>query len=176
MDPLFDAIKRELETEGLVTLSATQWEEIVKAYRKFASMCAESINREACAKRLMEYKDMFKKLFKYRIYKVLKFESVPEDSMDSKLLALILALVKDYVDSLDEVVADEKGRVYVIVKRRLEVGKAIAYPNELLLMDLMEAIALSAFGYVELLRLPSEVSESYSWMKSERVHTSHEGI
>ena len=172
MDPLFDALRKELETEGLTVFSASQWEEIISAYRKFASLCAESTNREACSERLRHYKELFKKLFKFRIYKALRQESVPEDSMDSGLLNLIMSLVRDFIDSLDEVVADEKGRVYVIVKRRLEVGNVIVNPNEVILMDLMEAIALSAFGYVELLRIPTESSERYSWMRSERVRGS----
>jgi len=36
-------------------------------------------------------------------------------------------------------------------------------------MSLMEAVALSAFGYVELLKLPVEGSEKFSWITSEPV-------
>jgi len=171
LEPLFDALRKELESEGLTVLSASQWGEIVSAYRKFASLCAESVNREVCAERLRRYKELFKNFFKFRLYKVLKYENVPEDTMDRKLLYLVISLIKDFIDSLDEVIADEKGRVYVIVKKRLEVGKVIVNPNEVIMMELMEAIALSAFGYVELLRIPSEGSKEYSWIRSERVRS-----
>ncbi|UXD22219.1 hypothetical protein IPA_02675 [Ignicoccus pacificus DSM 13166] len=171
MDALFDAIRRELEIGDLVSLSASQWEEIVSSYRKFATRCSESTLRDACIRRLERYKDLFKQLFKLRVYKALDREGVSEDSIDSPLLRLILKLVEDYVSTLDEVIADERGKVYAIIKRRIQVGKVVLEPGELVLMDLMEAIALSSFGYVELLRLPSETSKGYSWMRAERVHT-----
>ena len=131
--------------------------------------CSESTNREICDERLKDYKETFKDFVKMRIYKVLKDESVPESSLDTPFLLLILRLMRDFVSSLDEVVADERGRVFVVVKKRIDVGGMIAEPNELVVMNLMEAIALSAFGYVELLRLPVEGSERYSWLSTEPV-------
>ena len=138
-------------------------------FRKFAMNCSESTNREICDERLKDYKETFKDFVKIRIYKVLKDEAVPESSLDTPFLLLILKLMNDFVSSLDEVVADEKGRVFAVVKKRIDVGGVIAEPNELVVMNLMEAIALSAFGYVELLRLPVEGSERYSWLSTEPV-------
>ncbi|NPA85298.1 MAG: hypothetical protein GXO07_04755 [Crenarchaeota archaeon] len=142
---------------------------MIKEYRTFAINCSEATNRESCDKRLKDYKEAFKDLVKLRVYKVLKDEVLPEEAVDKRFLTLVIRLVNDFVSSLDEVVADEKGRVFVIVKRRIELGRAIAEPEELVMMDLMEAVALSAFGYVELLRLPVEASERYSWITAERI-------
>ena len=169
MKSLFDLIKRELETAELLNVAITTWEEVVSEYRKFAVMCSEAINRENCGERLKEYKRMFKELFKFRLYKAMTREEVPQDSVDAKLIELILKVISEYVDALDEVIADENGKVYVIVKKRVEIGGMLLYPNELTLTNLTEAIALSAFGYVELLRLPSETSEKYGWMKKEKL-------
>ncbi|ALU12597.1 hypothetical protein EYM_05580 [Ignicoccus islandicus DSM 13165] len=169
MKSLFDLLKRELDTNDLLNVSATTWEELISEYRKFAVMCSESTNRENCGERLREYKRMFKNLFKFRIYKAMIGEEVPNDSVDSNLIELILRIISDYVDALDEVIADENGKVYVIVKRKIEINGMLLHPNELTLANLSEAVALSAFGYVELLRLPSETSDKYEWMKKEKL-------
>jgi len=165
----FDLLRRELETEGLISISAPEWEDMIKEYRTFAINCSESTNRETCDKRLNDYKESFRDLVRLRVYKALKSGEVPQDAVDKAFLELILRLVEDFVSSLDEVVADEKGKVFVVVKRRLEVGNVIVEPNELVMMDLMEAVALSAFGYVELLTLPVEGSEKFSWITAEKV-------
>ncbi|HIH90557.1 hypothetical protein [Ignicoccus hospitalis] len=169
MRTLFDLLRRELSTESLISIASTEWEEAVAEFRKFAMNCSESTNREACDERLKDYKETFKDLIKLRIYKMLKTEEVPETSVDEPFLRLVLKLITDFTSSLDEVVADERGRVFVIVRKRLDVGGVIAEPNELVMMSLMEAVALSAFGYVELLKLPVEGSEKFSWITSEPV-------
>ncbi len=169
MKALFDLIKRELETKELLNIAVTTWEEITSEYRKFAVNCSESINRENCGERLKDYKKAFKELFKFRVYKAMVNEEIPQESVDAKIIELITKIVSDYVDALDEVIADENGKVYVIVKRKIEVNGMLLNPHELALVDLSEAVALSAFGYVELLRLPSEISEKYGWVKKERL-------
>jgi hypothetical protein len=118
---------------------------------------------------LNDYKETFRDLVRLRVYKAIKTGSLPEDSLDKPFLSLILRLIDDFVSSLDEVISDERGKVFVIAKRKIEFDKTIVEPNELIMMNLMEAVALSAFGYVELLRLPVEASERFSWITAEKV-------
>jgi len=169
---LFDALRRELETESIIPLSYNDWEEITREIRKFAMHCSEAINREACDARLEVYKKLFKDLIKYRVYKAIKYEGVPEESVDSPFLKVIVNLIDSMVKTLDEVIADERGNVLVIVKRKIEVKGVVVEPGEAVLMNFIEAVTLDAFGYVEMLRIPVEGSKEYQWFKTSRLRES----
>ncbi len=166
---MFDALRRELETESLISLSYNDWEEISREIRNFAMQCSESINREACDRRLEGYKELFRDLIRYRLYKSLKIGSVPEDSIDSPFLKVIVNLVESMVKTLDEVIADEKGNVLVVVRKRIEIKGVVTKPGEAILLNFIEAVILDALGYVEMLRIPVEGAKEYEWFKTSRL-------
>ncbi len=174
MKSLFDVLKRELETETLISLSYNEWEEISREIRNFAMQCSESVNREACDKRLEVYKDLFKDFIKYRLYKSLKYENVPEDSIDAPFLKVIVNLVESMAKTLDEVIADEKGNVLVVVKKRIEIKGVVVNPGEAVLMNFIEAVTLNALGYVDMLRIPVEGAKEYEWFKTSHLRALHQ--